>query len=71
MVVSEDLKNDFDIVQEAVSQNWQAIEFIGSEMRNDYRVAMNAIRINPEAFEYLSEEIRSNPEIVEFYQNQL
>jgi hypothetical protein len=59
-----DLKNDRNIVLEAVRQNWQALRWASDELKGDRNIVLEAVRQNWQALEWASDELRRNREVV-------
>ena len=60
----EELKNDKEVVMEAVRDEWRALEYASEELRGDKELVMEAVRNDGRALEYASEELRGDKELV-------
>lgn len=63
-LASDDLKNDPDIVLEAVKQNGRALKFASKEVKNNPEVVREAVNQNGSALLYASVQMKTNTEIV-------
>jgi hypothetical protein len=61
---SKKLRNDKEIVLEAVKKNGLMLKFASNELRNDKEIILAAIKNHAYAFEYASEELRDNKEFL-------
>lgn len=61
---SKELRNDPEIVLEAVSNDWNAISYASEELRNNREIVRRAMVQSGEALYKASEELRNDPEIV-------
>lgn len=62
--VSEELRNNIEIVKLAISQNVFALEFASEELRNNIEVIKFAVSQTCFALQFASEELRNNIEVV-------
>ena len=59
-----ELKDDREIVFEAVRQNGNSLQYASMSLRNDKEIVMEAIRECTQAFRFASEGLRSDLEVV-------
>lgn len=62
--LSEELRNDRDIVMAAISQNGYAVRYASDNLRNDKEIIETAIKNSKYAFQYASVELRADKDIV-------
>lgn len=62
--VSEELRNDKDVVLAAVSNYGYALEYASKELCADKEVVLAAVRDNGYALEYASKELRADKDVV-------
>mmetsp|Transcript_6504 Transcript_6504/g.14983 ORF Transcript_6504/g.14983 Transcript_6504/m.14983 type:complete len:335 (-) Transcript_6504:98-1102(-) len=62
--VHDDLKDDFDVVHEAVSRDGMALAFASSRLQNDRTIVEEALGNRGLALEFASKRFRADPEIV-------
>jgi len=58
-LASKELRNDKEVVLEAVKTNWPALEFASDELRADRDVVLAAVKQDGRALEYASDELKS------------
>jgi len=58
------MKNDFDIVLEAVKNNGLSLQFASIELQNNYTIVLEAIKQNSFALQFASIELQNNYTIV-------
>lgn len=60
---SEKLRNDKDVVLEAVKQDGRALRFASENLRNDKDVVLEAIKQDEWALQFASEELRNDKDV--------
>jgi hypothetical protein len=63
---SDELKNDKDIVMEAVKSGGNGLKYASEKLKNDINVVFAAIKNHPFSLEHASEEMKSNYEVLEY-----
>ena len=61
---SKGLKNNKDVVLEAVQISSGALEYASDDLRNDKEIVLAAMKRNGYALQYASEDFRNDPEVV-------
>ena len=61
---SEKLRNDKEVVREAIKQNGYTIRYASEELKNDKEVVLEAVKQNGKALLYASKELRNDKEVV-------
>lgn len=62
--VSEELRNNYDVVLAAVKQNGNAIQYASNELKSNYDIALIAVTQKGMAIEYLKDDLKDNDKIV-------
>jgi hypothetical protein len=62
--VSDELKDDYEIVNIAVGNNANALRFASNELRDNREIVMKAVKNNPKALKFASIKLRSDREVV-------
>ena len=62
--VSDNLRNDPEIVLAAVNQNGRALQHASGKLQNDREIVVAAVNQDRRALDYASAELRNGPEIV-------
>lgn len=61
---SEELRNDKEVVLEAVKQRGSNLFYASDDLKNDHEVVTEAVKQNPNALYYASQELRNDRQIV-------
>ena len=61
---SEELRGDFEIVMEAVSQHGQALEYAIEKLQSDRKIVMQAVSQDGCALQFASEDLKGDREVV-------
>ena len=62
--LDSDLRDDFDIVFEAIKQNPLALEYASNRLKDNEFIVLTAISINPNAFKFASLRLRNDEDFV-------
>ncbi len=62
---AHDYQDDEQLVELAIAQNGEAIQFASKRLRNRLDYALKAVQSNPKALAYLNDELKSNRQVVE------
>ena len=62
---SDELKNDREIVLEAVTSKGQVLKYASHELKNDREIVFAAVKSEAEALQYASEELRQDSDLRE------
>ena len=60
---SEELRNDKEVVLEAVKKYGDALQFASEELRNDKEVVLEAVKENGNAIKYASPELQEDEDV--------
>lgn len=63
--VSDNLKDDFDIVFAAVKKNGHALREASDNLKNNKTIGLEAIKNAPNSIQYLSSELKNDDEIIQ------
>jgi hypothetical protein len=58
---SDQLKNDKDVVLEAVKQNDYALYYASEQLKNDKDIVLEAVKQDGDAIRYASDELQNDP----------
>jgi TPR repeat protein len=61
---SDDLKNDKEIVKNALEQNGLALKYVSDDLKNDKEIVKKAVEQNGLALEYATDNLKNNLDIV-------
>ena len=69
--VSNELKNDHEIVMAAVTKSGCSLEASSNELRNNREIVMAAVKQDEYAIKYASDELKNDQEIIQLQRNKI
>lgn len=61
---NENIKNDREIVEEAVKSNGEVLKYASKELRNDKKIVLEAIKNNKLSLKYASNELKNDKDFI-------